>query len=97
MISAPYSALLSPLSSSSAIRLPIYQFLMTSTVSLGYAEALLCFYNKKMKNQLDILKLHSTKGRKPEIGEITEEFPERAIDSENYQDTSAGNIDAEDE
>ena len=68
-----------------------------SAGSLGYAEALLCFYNKKMKNQLDILKLHSTKGRKPEIGEITEEFPERAIDSENYQDTSAGNIDAEDE
>ena len=68
-----------------------------SAGSLGYAEALLCFYNKKMKNQLDILKLHSTKGRKPEISEITEDSPERAIDSENHQDTSASNIDAEDE
>ena len=28
------------------------------------------FYNKKMKNQLDILKLHSSKGRKPDKEEI---------------------------
>ena len=41
-----------------------------SVGSLGYAEALLCFYNKKMKNQLDILKLHSSKGRKPDKEEI---------------------------
>ena len=35
-----------------------------SSGSLGFAEAMLCFYNKKMKYPLDILKLHNTKGRK---------------------------------
>ena len=33
--------------------------------SLGFAEAILFFYNRKMKYPLDILKLHKTKGRKP--------------------------------
>lgn len=32
--------------------------------SLGFAEAILCFYNKKMRCPLDILKLHNSKGRK---------------------------------
>ena len=36
-----------------------------SSGSLGFAEAILCFYNKKMKYPLDILKLHNQKGRKP--------------------------------
>ena len=35
-----------------------------SSGSLGFAEAMLCFYNKKMKYPLDILKLHNTNGRK---------------------------------
>lgn len=35
-----------------------------SSGSLGFAEAILCFYNKKMKYPLDILKLHNPKGRK---------------------------------
>ena len=35
-----------------------------SSGSLGFAEAILCFYNKKMKNPLDILKLHIGKGHK---------------------------------
>ncbi len=33
--------------------------------SLGFAETLLSFYNKKMKYPLDMIKLHSPKGRKP--------------------------------
>ena len=32
---------------------------------MGFAEALLCYYNRKMKYPLDYLRLHSTKGRKP--------------------------------
>ena len=36
-----------------------------SSGSLGFAEAILCFYNKKMRYPLDVLKLHRPKGRKP--------------------------------
>ena len=35
--------------------------------SLGYAEALLTFYNKKMKFGLSLLELYSGKGRKPQF------------------------------
>ncbi|MPN42240.1 hypothetical protein SDC9_189796 [bioreactor metagenome] len=37
------------------------------TGSLGYAEAMLICYNKKMKSGLHLGKLYSNKGRKPEL------------------------------
>lgn len=48
--------------------------------SLGFAEAMLCFYNKKMKYQLDILKLHNTKGRKPIVNLYSKEDEAESID-----------------
>ena len=41
--------------------------------SLGFAEAMLLFYNKKMKYPLDIMKLHNSKGRKPKVSLYPEE------------------------
>lgn len=68
-----------------------------SVGSLGYAEALLCFYNKKMKNQLDILKLHTTKGRKPDISQIKEEIVEQSSNKDIIQeDSNDSNTDRED-
>lgn len=48
--------------------------------TLGYAEAIVCFYNKKMKYPLDILKLHNVKGRKPASQIYSEEDEAESID-----------------
>lgn len=51
-----------------------------SSGSLGFAEAMLCFYNKKMRNQLDIAKLHNTKGRRSTVNLYSEEDDVENID-----------------
>ncbi len=58
--------------------------------SIGYAEALLFIYNKKMKYPLDILRLHSGKGRKKmytdyiDIEEDDEDDADNAYNDYNY-------------
>lgn len=57
--------------------------------SLGFAEAILFFYNRKMKYPLDILKLHKTKGRKP-VMYSEEDEEENMEDYINGTDNSSG-------
>ena len=50
-----------------------------------------------MKNQLDILKLHTTKGRKPDISQIKEEIVAQSANKDIIQeDSNDSNTDRED-
>ena len=55
------------------------------TGSLGYAEAMLICYNKKMKIGLHMVKLYSSKGRKPELSLV--EFDAEIDDDEMDEST----------
>lgn len=61
--------------------------------SLGYAEALLFIYNKKMKYPLDILRLHSGKGRKKILSIYPDDESEEDLLSENFKNSDNGEID----
>lgn len=61
--------------------------------SLGFAEAILSFYNKKMKYPLDYLKLHGSKGRRrityDDIIEDEEEERGAAFTDDEYEEDSS--------
>ena len=67
-----------------------------SSGSLGFAEAMLCFYNKKMRYPLDILKLHNNKGRK-NIKMYSEEEEAENIDDYINGTDDLPNNDADDQ
>ena len=57
--------------------------------SLGFAEAILTFYNKKMRYPLDMLKLHNSKGRKSSAIYRDEDETENIDDYINGTDHTA--------
>lgn len=57
--------------------------------SLGFAEAILTFYNKKMRYPLDMLKLHNSKGRKSSAIYRDEDEAENIDDYINGTDHTA--------
>ncbi len=57
--------------------------------SLGFAEAILTFYNKKMRYPLDMLKLHNSKGRKSSAIYRDEDESENIDDYINGTDHTA--------